>query len=99
MFQENKYITCGVEEHVPVTIQLMLWHMIELARNRVELDYLQVFNISKDNNTGLVHITHHQEQPEYKNEVFVLCDDEVDSHKVFVIDDVTHCTMLLAEEY
>lgn len=99
MFQDKKYITCGVEEHIPVVVQLMLWHMIEIARHQVELDYLQVFNINKDNNTGMVHIVHTQEQPEFKNEVFLLCDADMDSHKVFAIDDITHCTMLLAEEY
>lgn len=99
MFQDDKYITCGVEEHIPVTIQLMLWHLIEIARENTKLDYLQIFHISKDSNTGFIHIVHEQEQPEYKNEVVVLCDDNVDTHKVYAIDDVTHCTMLLAEEY
>ena len=44
------------------------------------------------------HIVHKQEQPPYRYELDVPCDDAV-SAKVFVIDDLTHSTMLLAEEY
>ena len=44
------------------------------------------------------HIVHEQEQPPYRYELDVPCDDAVDA-KVFVIDDLTHSTMLLAEEY
>ena len=41
---------------------------------------------------------HEQEQPLYRYELDVPCDDAVNA-KVFVIDDSTHSTMLLAEEY
>ena len=44
------------------------------------------------------HIVHEQEQPLYRYELDVSCDDAVNA-KVFVIDDLTHSTMLLAEEY
>ena len=44
------------------------------------------------------HIVHKQEQPPYRYELDVPCDDAVNA-KVFVIDDLTHSTMLLAEEY
>ena len=44
------------------------------------------------------HIVHEQEQPSYRYELDVPCDDAVNT-KVFVIDDLTHSTMLLAEEY
>ncbi len=43
-------------------------------------------------------IVHEQEQPLYRYELDVPCDDAIDA-KVFVIDDLTHSTMLLAEEY
>ena len=97
MFQNDRYITKGVNEHIPLALQLMLWQLIEEARAEVELDYLQVFEISQEN-SGLVHIVHEQEQPEYRKEVFALC-GSVDNYKIFVIDDSTHSTMLLAEEY
>lgn len=59
-------------------------------------DYLQVFTLTKTP-TGQ-HIVHEQEQPPYRYELNVPCDDAVNA-KVFVIDDLTHSTMLLAEEY
>lgn len=59
-------------------------------------DYLQVF-ILTTTPTGQ-HIVYEQEQPPYRYELDVSCDDAVDT-KVFVIDNLTHSTMLLAEEY
>ena len=98
MFENDRYLTRGVEEHIPLALQLMMWELIEEARKKVELDYLQVFNISQDNNNGLTRITHEQEQPEYRREMFALCGSR-GNYKVFVIDDGSHSTMLLAEEY
>ena len=57
---------------------------------------MQVFTLTKLP-TGQ-HIVHEQEQPPYHYELDVPCDDAIDA-KVFVIDDLTHSTMLLAEEY
>ena len=59
-------------------------------------DYLQVFILTKTP-TGQ-HIVHTQEQPPYRYELDVPCMNAVDA-KVFVIDDKTHSTMLLASEY
>ena len=61
-----------------------------------EKDYLQVFTLTKT--PAGQHIVHEQEQPPYRYELDVPCDDAVNA-KVFVIDDLTHSTMLLAEEY
>lgn len=44
------------------------------------------------------HIVRTQEQPPYRYELDVPCTDSVDE-KVYVIDDGTHSTMLLASEY
>ena len=57
---------------------------------------LQTFTLTKTP-TGQ-HIVHEEEQPPYRYELDVPCDDAVDA-KVFVIDDLTHSPMLLAEEY
>ena len=64
--------------------------------NREKKDYLQVFKLTKTPTSQ--HIVHEQEQPPYRYELDVPCDDAVNA-KVFVIDDLTHSTMLLAEEY
>ena len=62
----------------------------------VDCDYLQVFSLSSEN--GKQKITHTQEVPEYKKE-YIFNTGTVITAKIFVIDDKTHSTMLLAEEY
>ena len=60
-------------------------------------DYLHVFELAKENDK--IKITHSQEQPEYKSEYLIETDAPFYMAKIFVIDDETHITMLLAEEY
>ena len=62
----------------------------------VDKDYLQVFSLSSDN--GRQRIIHSQEIPEYQKE-YVLNVGSPVTEKIFVIDDQTHSTMLLAKEY
>ena len=92
MFGNQKFLTHGITAQLPLWIINMLWLMILTS----EKDYLQVFTLTKTP-TGQ-HIVHEQEQPPYRYELDVPCDDAVNT-KVFVIDDLTHSTMLLAEEY
>lgn len=72
-----------------------MWKMIydlEIPR-----DYLQVFQLSvKD---GQQMIVHSQEVPAYKKEYLIVTAIELITAKIFVIDDETAVTMLLAEEY
>ena len=92
MFENQKFLTHGITAQLPLWMINMLWLMILTS----EKDYLQVFTLTKTP-TGQ-HIVHEQEQPLYRYELDVPCDDAVDA-KVFVIDDLTHSTMLLAKEY
>ena len=94
MFDNPKYLTKGVQSTIPGWLVLLLWSMIEGMQ--VEQDYLQVFRLQKTERGQ--HITHTQEQPPYQYELDIPCTDAVDA-KIFVIDDGTHSTMLLAEEY
>jgi len=59
-------------------------------------DYLQVFNLVASGTNQQV--THSQEEPAYER-IFTFPTDEPITAKIFVIDDETHSTMLLAEEY
>lgn len=94
-FQNHKFITCGVAEQIPMDLQLILWTMIDEVS---EQDYIQVFDISISNGQGK--IRHTQEVPKYENEVTFNAETAIDySGRVFVIDDETHSTMLLPEEY
>ena len=95
MFNNHKFLTRGVMADIPPWLINLMWHIV-LVMGIPQKDYLQVFTLTKTP-TGQ-HIVHEQEQPPYRYELDVLCDDAVDA-KVFVIDDLTHSTMLLAEEY
>lgn len=91
MFRNPRYLTKGVSETIPVLIQLCLW---DYAADMD--DYLQVFELSPDGKKQM--IIHKQEQPEYRREYLVPCSEPVTA-RVYIIDDETHSTMLLAEEY
>ena len=99
MFNNQRYVTKEVSERIPVELQVLMWSAID---NIImdKKDYLQVFTLNPRENNGrkMQHIKHSQEQPDYVNEFDVIVDNVV-SEKVYVIDDATHSTMLLAEEY
>lgn len=102
MFHNNRYVTRGVNTEVDIRLQILMWNLIDKINNdkSINVDYLQVFNISKKDNKIL--IQHSQEVPEYKKlyEIRNVKDIEVeDKLKLFVIDEVDHSTMLLAQEY
>ena len=62
----------------------------------VDKDYLQVFSLSAKG--GKQRIKHTQEAPEYSKEYVIFIENPV-TEKVFIIDDRTHSTMILANEY
>ncbi|MDU6036935.1 MAG: DUF960 family protein [Clostridium butyricum] len=102
MFHNNRYVTRGVNTEVDIRLQILMWNLIDKINNdkSINVDYLQVFNISKKDNKIL--IQHSQEVPEYKKlyEIRNVKDIEVEDRlKLFVIDEVDHSTMLLAQEY
>ena len=101
MFNNPRYMTKGISEKLPLSLQIILWGMIDGLKQKQQLDYLQVFTLSAvRNNDGTTSqsITHSQEVPPYKVTVTVACTHPVDC-KVYCIDDETHSTMLFADEY
>lgn len=96
-----RYVTRGVETSLPFEIQMIMWAMIDrMVKSGFLVDYLQVFTI--DCHQGDCLIKHKQECPDYIGEVKrKILEEEFECHelKVFVIDDETHSTMLLASEY
>ena len=95
MFNNQKFLTCGVMAEIPSWLIHLMWHMV-LTMVVEEKDYLQVFKLTKTL-TGQ-HIVHEQEQSPYRYELDVECPDAVNA-KVFVIDSQVYSTMLLADEY
>ena len=94
-FQNQRLITMGVCGQIPDSLQVMMWLMTE---DVPEQDYLQVFELMETADGVL--ICHSQEEPPYGKVVKVKCAVEPGfREKVYIIDDETHSTMLLAEEY
>lgn len=95
MFTSPRYATRGVTTTVPLMLQIILWNLID-SMEVAEKDYLQVFRLSAE--SGKQKIIHSQEQPDYCKE-YLFPSEEPITAKIFVIDDETYTTMLLAEEY
>ena len=95
MFNNPKYLTKGVQDTIPIWLVRLMWFMVA-AMEVSQQDYLQVFRLQKTERGQ--RIWHEQEQPPYLYQMDVPCTDAVNA-KIFVIDDATHSTMLLAEEY
>ncbi len=94
-FNNPRYATKGVSEEVPLVTQLILWGLVDSMKVE-EQDYLQVFTLTAGDGKQVVE--HHQEIPEYRKKSSFPAENPVNA-KIFVIDDETHSTMLLAEEY
>lgn len=102
MFENQKYMTNGVLHKIPLEAQMIIWAMIEDLKTKIKtVDYLQIFELTvKNDDTGkpTQQVKHFQERPPYKVEIIVSCGASV-NEKIYVIDDETHSTMLLASEY
>lgn len=95
MFNNQRYVTRGITSTVPLVTQIILWDCIDSMKVERK-DYLQVFKLVANGTNQ--QITHSQEEPTYER-TFTFPTDEPITAKIFVIDDETHTTMLLAEEY
>ena len=93
-FQGQRYLTRGVQRLIPFELQCFMWSLIDQIPE--PKDYFQVFKLTVQD--GKQHISHESEQPEYHKEYDIETEKPIEV-KVYVIDDDTHCTMLLAEEY
>jgi len=94
MFNNQRYLTKGVQTEIPIELQLFMWGCID--RMSEPKDYLQMFTFEA---VGILqHITHKSEQPEYCMNYFIPYDKPITA-KVYVIDDGDYSTMLLVSEY
>ena len=94
MFNNQRYLTKGVQVGIPLELQLFMWGCIDkLPEKR---DYFQVFRL--ENFNGIQKITHFSEQPEYHREYLIPTDNSITT-KVYIIDSDEYSTMLLASEY
>lgn len=94
MFNNQRYLTKGVQAEIPLELQLFMWECIDKLPE--ERDYFQVFRL--ENYNGIQKITHFSEQPEYRKEYLIPAENPITA-KVYIIDSDEYSTMLLAEEY
>lgn len=94
MFDNSRYLTCGVDSAIPLELQLFLWECVD--RLPEPKDYLQVFELSPSGT--MQSIVHSSEAPEYR-QVYLIPSDAPITEKLYIIDDGDHSTMLLASEY
>jgi len=101
MFKNDRYLTKGVTNVIPYYLQVAMWLAID-EMEVISKDYLQVFRLSKivENGVEKQFVVHTQEQPNYKMENRIPTGNiKIVTEKIFVIDDGTHTTMMLAEDY
>ena len=94
VFTNKRYITSGVAEKIPLSTQILLWKLIDDLP--VDKDHLQIFKLYIEN--GMQKVIHIQEEPAYEKE-YVFSTETPVMCKIYAIDDKTHSTMLLSEEY
>ncbi|MBQ3161987.1 MAG: DUF960 domain-containing protein [Oscillospiraceae bacterium] len=94
MFNSNRYLTRGVQTEIPSELQFFMWECIDQLPE--PKDRFQIFRLTIQDDKQ--HVSHESEQPEYHKEYDIDTANPIEA-KIYVIDDETHCTMLLAEEY
>ena len=94
MFQNQRYLTRGIQIEIPPELQLFIWGCIDQLPP--ERDYLQVFRLEETG--GMQRISHESEQPKFHREFLIPSASPI-TQKLYVIDDGDHSTMLLASEY
>ena len=87
-------VSSNLVNRIPEETQFMMWYMVDMMNE--DKDWLQIFNLTvKD---GIQHITHHQEEPEFREECVLLTNNPVEE-KVYIILESELSTMILAEDY
>lgn len=99
--QPIRYMTSDIQHNLPAMLDLFLWDCINKAGVETCLDYLQVFKLYTEIEEGklIQYIEHSQEQPPFTKEYKLEAIGEGVNDTVYVIDDITHQTMLFARNY
>ena len=98
----NRYMTAGVNERIPLDVQILCWDAYEQTKLNGEYDYLQVFNLiemEEDEEGFNCVLTHDTEVPAYHKQYMLRLDGGGISEKIYIVDSVEYEMMLLAEEY
>lgn len=95
----ERYLTRGIAETIHSEIALLLWNLIDrLKEKKIELDYLQVFELSIRDEKQMV--VHRQEQPPFKEQLMVQWQDTSPIiSTIWCIDNGEGQIMLFPNEY
>jgi len=96
-------MTSRIEQQLDYDLILFLWSLIEDARKSVNLDYLQILNLSriekKDEKSILQGIYQTQEQPPYSRNYVIPITGQLIVDRIYIIDEPDYSVMLFAGEY
>lgn len=103
MFTSKRHMTRGIHESLGLEIQIFLWAMIDQRkRTGIEVDYLQVFELSIEQQFGVSRqkVIQRQECPPLKEVCYlpITMDEPVDL-TVWAIDNEECSMMMLPNEY
>lgn len=99
----DHYTARGIAEQVPAELQTFLWAILEQEMAEHPADYLQALKLELDGE-GRLRIAYSQDQPACQ-QTYSMEDmgkslpEYLDGKTIFALDDMTHITMLFAEDY
>ncbi|MDF2700735.1 MAG: hypothetical protein K0Q49_2298 [Haloplasmataceae bacterium] len=101
MFDNERFMTKGIQDNISLELQLFMWSCIDTLKwKEKEIDSLQAFELSLEKKNGIIfqNLEHRQEVLKYKR-LYKIPSKEAITEKIFVIDDGLHSTMMLRSEY
>ncbi|MCE5762929.1 hypothetical protein JL781_04560 [Staphylococcus pseudintermedius] len=102
----NRYITRGIDNNLPVTLQHQLWQLVaqrenEQSKEQEAIDYFHIFQFNMHNDR--LYIKHKQERPTYVKTHKSNVKHPININRVYIIRkddiDLSYYVMLLPEEY
>ncbi len=100
---KDLYTARRIAEQVPAALQICLWDILDEEMAVHPADYLQALTLELDGE-GTLRILYRQDQPACQR-IYHIADMEwdlpehLDGKTIFALDDITHITMLFAEDY
>lgn len=101
----ERYMTKGIQENLPIEIQLFLWELqSNLRQKEKEIDYLQVYKLSAiSNQCNILQVIHHEaEEPKHEANYYLIVNQCIEAKIYIITDDYEEYlveTMIFASEY
>lgn len=102
MFDNKRFATRGINARVPLSIQIIIWQMIDdLRMTKKKIDYLQTFKV--ESSDRYLKIVQSSSEPEFES-IFEFPVGSVEMgeikhyYTVWVMDDGSYSVMMFPEE-